>query len=167
MGGDDLIPGTVLSSGSRNAAHGASSLGENQLQVGDVLGSYQLERLLGEGSMGQVFQARHVRLGRQVALKVLRSTFAHDGNFVRRFFQEAHAVNQINHEHIVEIFDFVEDPAQGHVYCVMELLRGQSLSDLLREDKLSLGRIRRIMVQVGASESAVHRNTETCTRSYQ
>ncbi|MET0404353.1 MAG: serine/threonine-protein kinase [Cystobacter sp.] len=126
------------------------------MQVGDILGSYQLEKLLGEGSMGQVFQARHVRLGRQVALKVLRSTFAHDGNFVRRFFQEAHAVNQINHEHIVEIFDFVEDPAAGHVYCVMELLRGQCLSDLLREEKLSLTRIRRIMVQVCAALSAAH-----------
>ncbi|WP_084736698.1 serine/threonine protein kinase [Cystobacter ferrugineus] len=126
------------------------------MQVGDILGSYQLERLLGEGSMGQVFQARHVRLGRQVALKVLRSSYAHDGNFVRRFFQEAHAVNQINHEHIVEIFDFVEDSAAGHVYCVMELLRGQSLSDLLREDRLSLTRIRRIMVQVCAALSAAH-----------
>ncbi|WP_043433310.1 serine/threonine-protein kinase [Cystobacter fuscus] len=156
MGGDDLIPGTVLSTGSRNAGPGGSSIQETQLQVGDILGSYQLERLLGEGSMGQVFQARHVRLGRQVALKVLRSTYAHDGNFVRRFFQEAHAVNQINHEHIVEIFDFVEDPAAGHVYCVMELLRGQSLSELLREERLGLARIRRIMVQVCAALSAAH-----------
>jgi serine/threonine-protein kinase len=156
MGGDDLIPGTVLSTGSRNAGPGASTILETQLQVGDILGSYQLERLLGEGSMGHVFQARHVRLGRQVALKVLRSTYAHDGNFVRRFFQEAHAVNQINHEHIVEIFDFVEDTAAGHVYCVMELLRGQSLSDLLREERLSLARIRRIMVQVCAALSAAH-----------
>ncbi|HWK89662.1 MAG TPA: protein kinase [Longimicrobium sp.] len=126
------------------------------MQSGDILGSYQLERLLGEGSMGQVFQARHVRLGRQVALKVLRSAFSHDGGFVRRFFQEARAVNQINHEHIVEIFDFVEDPAAGHVYCVMELLRGQSLSDLQREERLSLARIRGIMVQVCAALGAAH-----------
>nr|WP_245920113.1 serine/threonine-protein kinase [Melittangium boletus] len=126
------------------------------MQPGDILGSYQLEQLLGEGSMGQVFQARHVRLGRQVALKVLRSAFAHDSTFVRRFFQEAHAVNQINHEHIVEIFDFVEDPAGGHVYCVMELLRGQCLSDVLQQEKLSLARIRRLMVQVCAALGAAH-----------
>src|SRR5262245_38209855 len=149
MRGDDLISGTMLSGGAPSAG-GSSSVADREFQEGDVLGSYQLERPLGEGSMGQVFQARHVRLGRQVALKVLRSAFAHDGGFVQRFFQEARAVNQINHEHIVEIFDFVEDANQGRVYCVMELLRGQSLSALLKEEQLSVTRIRRMMVQVCA-----------------
>nr|QKW93824.1 serine/threonine protein kinase [Vitiosangium cumulatum] len=154
MGGDDLIPGTVLSGGFPSA--GDSSAVERELQEGDLLGSYQLERLLGEGSMGQVFQARHVRLGRQVALKVLRSVYAHDSGFVQRFFQEARAVNQINHEHIVEIFDFVEDSPNGHVYCVMELLRGQSLSVLMKEEQLTMMRIRRILVQVCAALGAAH-----------
>lgn len=155
MRGDDLFSATVLS-GSVPSDDGSSPTVERELQVGDVLGSYQLERLLGEGSMGQVFQARHVRLGRQVALKVLRSAFAHDAGFVQRFFQEARAVNQINHEHIVEIFDFVEDAHQGRVYCVMELLRGQSLSALLKEEQLSVARIRRMMVQVCAALGAAH-----------
>jgi serine/threonine-protein kinase len=154
MGGDDLISSTVHS-GSCHAVGGASIV-DPELHEGDVLGSYQLERLLGEGSMGQVFQARHVRLGRQVALKVLRPAFAHDGTFVQRFFQEARAVNQINHEHIVEIFDFVEDAEHGHVYCVMELLRGQSLSSLLKEEQLSVLRIRRMVVQVCAALGAAH-----------
>jgi eukaryotic-like serine/threonine-protein kinase len=154
MGGDDLISSTVLS-GSFHAV-GGSSVVDAELHEGDVLGSYQLERLLGEGSMGRVFQARHVRLGRQVALKVLRPTFAHDSTFVQRFFQEARAVNQINHEHIVEIFDFVEDPQHGHVYCVMELLRGQCLSDLMKEEQLSVLRIRRMAVQVCAALGAAH-----------
>jgi serine/threonine-protein kinase len=154
MGGDDVIAGTVLSDSIRTA--GGSSVVDRELHEGQVLGSYQLERLLGEGSMGQVFQARHVRLGRQVALKVLRSAFAHDSSFVQRFFQEARSVNQINHEHIVEIFDFVEDAEHGHVYCVMELLRGQCLSELLREERLSVLRIRRIGVQVCAALGAAH-----------
>ncbi|WP_257454815.1 serine/threonine-protein kinase [Archangium lipolyticum] len=154
MGGDDVISGTVLSSGIRST--GGSTVVDRELQEGEVLGSYQLERLLGEGSMGQVFQARHVRLGRQVALKVLRPAFAHDSGFVRRFFQEAHAVNRINHEHIVEIFDFVEDARSGHVYCVMELLRGQNLSSLVKEEQLSVMRIRRITVQVCAALGAAH-----------
>jgi eukaryotic-like serine/threonine-protein kinase len=154
MGADDVIAGTMLSSGLRSA--GGSTVVDRGLQEGEVLGSYQLERLLGEGSMGQVFQARHVRLGRQVALKVLRPAFAHDGSFVQRFFQEARAVNQINHEHIVEIFDFVEDASRGHVYCVMELLRGQCLSALLKEEQLSVARIRRIAVQVCAALGAAH-----------
>jgi serine/threonine-protein kinase len=154
MGGDDVIAGTVITGSFR--AVGGSTVVDRELQEGQVLGSYQLERLLGEGSMGQVFQARHVRLGRQVALKVLRSVFAHDSSFVQRFFQEARSVNQINHDHIVEIFDFVEDAEHGHVYCVMELLRGQSLSALLKEEQLSVLRIRRMAVQVCAALGAAH-----------
>ena len=154
MGADDTIASTMLSSGIRPA--GGSTVVDRELQEGDVLGIYQLERLLGEGSMGQVFQARHMRLGRQVALKVLRPTFAHDSTFVQRFFQEARSVNQINHEHIVEIFDFVEDAQKGHVYCVMELLRGQCLSALLKEEQLSVTRIRRLAVQLCAALGAAH-----------
>ncbi|ADO74851.1 serine/threonine-protein kinase [Stigmatella aurantiaca] len=153
MGGDDLIAQTVLSSMSSPNNTGRS---DREIQEGDVLGNYQLERLLGEGSMGRVFQARHVRLGRQVALKVLRPEHARDSGFVRRFFQEARSVNQINHEHIVEIFDFVEEPDKGLVYCVMELLRGQSLAQVLKEDRLTLERIQRIGVQVCAALGAAH-----------
>jgi eukaryotic-like serine/threonine-protein kinase len=156
MGSDDFSANTVVSSVPLLSTSQGCTVLEREFHEGDVLGSYQLERLLGEGSMGQVFQARHVRLGRQVALKVLRSAFSHDAGYVRRFFQEAHAVNRINHEHIVEIFDFVEDAEHGVVYCVMELLRGQALSALLREERLSLQRIRRLMTQVCAALSAAH-----------
>jgi serine/threonine-protein kinase len=154
MGGDDVNARTILSSSQLQMAERTRQEGE--VREGDTLGSYQLERLLGEGSMGRVFQARHARLGRQVALKVLRPDFARDASYVQRFFQEARAVNQINHEHIVEIFDFVEDGPGGHVYCVMELLRGQSLAELLQEEKLSLLRIRRIAVQLCAALGAAH-----------
>jgi serine/threonine protein kinase len=88
-------------------------------QVGDVVGNFELTQLLGEGSMGRVFQARHTRLGRQVALKVLRPEHVRTPDLVQRFFQEARTVNQINHEHIVEIIDFVaESGADGvpHAY---------------------------------------------------
>jgi serine/threonine protein kinase len=154
MGGDDLIARTVLSS---VASPGGATRSDLEAQEGEILGNYQLERLLGEGSMGRVFQARHIRLGRQVALKVLRPQHARDSGFVRRFFQEARSVNQINHEHIVEIFDFVEAPERGHVYCVMELLRGQSLAAAMHEEKLTLARIQRIGVQVCAALGAAHR----------
>ncbi|HEX8705844.1 MAG TPA: serine/threonine-protein kinase [Myxococcaceae bacterium] len=154
MGGDDLLAQTVLSS---VASPGDAMRSDQEAQEGQILGNYQLERLLGEGSMGRVFQARHIRLGRQVALKVLRPQHAHDVSFVRRFFQEARSVNQINHEHIVEIFDFVEEVARGQVYCVMELLRGQSLADVLKEEKLTLARVQRIGVQVCAALDAAHK----------
>jgi serine/threonine protein kinase len=154
MGGEDSIAQTVLSS---VASPGDAMRSIQEAQEGEILGNYQLERLLGEGSMGRVFQARHVRLGRQVALKVLRPQHSRDVNFVRRFFQEARSVNQINHEHIVEIFDFVEDLERGHVYCVMELLRGQSLAAVMKEEPLTLERIQRIGVQVCAALGAAHK----------
>lgn len=139
---------------------GGSVSGELQvggeLREGALLGSYQLETLLGEGSMGRVFQARHARLGRQVALKVLKPEHARDGGFVQRFFQEARTVNQINHEHIVEIFDFVDEGEGGHVYCVMELLRGRGLGELLKQEPLTLSRIQRIAAQVCAALGAAH-----------
>ncbi|GHG98309.1 serine/threonine-protein kinase [Comamonas sp. JC664] len=156
MGSDDAFTQTVLSS-TEAAMSEAAPLAGDALQEGSTLGNYQLEQLLGEGSMGRVFQARHTRLGRQVALKVLRPEHAKDGGFVQRFFQEARTVNQINHEHIVEIFDFVDESKDGgHVYCVMELLRGQSLSALAQEEKLTLARIQRFVVQVCAALGAAH-----------
>ncbi|MBZ4415482.1 serine/threonine-protein kinase [Myxococcus sp. RHSTA-1-4] len=155
MGSDDLFAQTVLSTAG-GAVGDVVNRADVELRVGSTLGNYQLERLLGEGSMGKVFQARHARLGRQVALKVLKPEHARDGGFVQRFFQEARTVNQINHEHIVEIFDFVDEGEGGHVYCVMELLRGQSLASLAKEEKLTLARIQRIAVQVCAALGAAH-----------
>ncbi|RYZ40693.1 MAG: PEGA domain-containing protein [Myxococcaceae bacterium] len=159
---DDLLAHTVLSGHGDAVSEGGGTPvpvmappGE-EVQEGTVLGNYQLERLLGEGSMGRVFQARHVRLGRQVALKVLRPEHARDSSFVQRFFQEARTVNQINHEHIVEIFDFVDESPHGHVYCVMELLRGQNLGVLLKEEGLTLARVQRMAVQVCAALGAAH-----------
>ncbi|MFY2562530.1 serine/threonine-protein kinase [Corallococcus terminator] len=154
MGNDDLFAQTLLS-GRGGSMSGEPRLGV-ELREGSVLGSYQLETFLGEGSMGRVFQARHVRLGRQVALKVLKPEHARDSGFVQRFFQEARTVNQINHEHIVEIFDFVDEGEGGHVYCVMELLRGHGLGALLKQEPLSLARIQRIAVQVCAALGAAH-----------
>src|SRR5512133_3252689 len=103
------------------------------LQVGDTLGPYVLENLLGEGTMGRVYQARHQRLGRMVALKVLHGHLIQDKGLVARFLQEARLVNQINHPHIVEVHDFVEELFPERVYGVMELLRGKTLAQLLAE----------------------------------
>ncbi len=124
-----------------------------------VLGSYELLELLGEGGMGRVWRARHVKLGRQVALKVLRPELARDRSVVDRFFQEARSVNQINHQHIVEISDFVEEPSDSRehsVYCVMELLPGQSLAQLLERETLDVRRTVFIAQQLCEALGAAH-----------
>ncbi len=127
------------------------------LQVGDSLGPYVLEQLLGEGTMGRVYQGRHQRLGRQVALKVLHSHLIQDKALVARFLQEARLVNQINHPHIVEVHDFVEELFPERVYGVMELLRGKTLAAQLAERALTLAELCNIGRQIADALHAAHR----------
>src|SRR5512145_1819303 len=127
------------------------------VDAGATLGSYELVSLLGKGAMGRVFRARHVRLGREVAIKVLNPEFVARPDVVQRFFREARVVNDIDHEHIVEVTDFVESP--GLAYLVMELLDGQSLRELMKQKGRKyppLKRIVGIMAQVCDALEAAH-----------
>jgi serine/threonine-protein kinase len=126
---------------------------------GDVLGQYRLDRVLGEGAMGRVFLARHVSLGRPAAVKVLRAEHTKNTHLIQRFFHEARAVNQINHAHIVEILDFVEETSLSglpRVYCVMEMLEGQSLTELLGKQHPGVARAVGIIRQVCDALQAAH-----------
>ncbi|MBS1153682.1 MAG: serine/threonine protein kinase, partial [Myxococcaceae bacterium] len=132
---------------------------EAREQLGDLLGPYQLVRMIGEGSMGRVYLAEHTKLGRQVALKVLRTSQTRHRALVQRFFQEARTVNQINHEHIVEVFDFVEElTADGInlVYCVMELLAGTNLAGTLSREHLTISRCVAMTRQICSALGAAH-----------
>src|SRR5438105_6679576 len=97
-------------------------------RVGDMLGPYRLEAVAGEGGMGRVFCATHTKLGKRVALKVLRRRYASRPEAIARFFQEARAVNVIRHPNIVEITDFVEAAEGGDSYYIMEWLEGKTLA---------------------------------------
>jgi serine/threonine-protein kinase len=123
---------------------------------GDTLGPYQLERLLGEGTMGRVWQARHQKLGRTVAIKLLRAEHSANSAVMNRFFDEARAVNRVNHEHIVEIIDFVEEREPPRVYCVMEYLDGKSLSERVQATPLAVQEIITVMRQVCGALAAAH-----------
>ncbi len=128
-----------------------------EVGVGSELGSYELVSLIGEGAMGRVFKARHVKLGRSVAIKVLNPEYAARPDIVKRFFREARVVNEISHEHIVEVTDFVEVP--GLAFLVMELLDGESLRTLLKRRKGKWPPLRRVvsvMAQVCDALAAAH-----------
>ncbi len=124
------------------------------MQVGDRLGPYRLDRVVGEGSMGRVYRAVHETLGRRVAIKMLRPEHAANGAVVARFFDEARAVNRINHDHIIEIYDFVEDGSR--CYCVMEHLDGLSLADSAEAAPLPVQAIITVMRQLCAALGAAH-----------
>ncbi|MDP3505290.1 MAG: serine/threonine-protein kinase [Myxococcales bacterium] len=124
--------------------------------VGQTFGAYELVRRLGEGGMGEVYVGRHARLGREVAIKVLREEFAAMPDVVQRFFQEAKVVNDLKHPNTVEILDFVEEP--GRVYLVMELLEGRTIAELDREQgPLQVTRIAKLMAMACDALEAAHR----------
>jgi serine/threonine-protein kinase len=125
--------GVALSSG---ATTSWSDSGQAPPASGDVLGVYRILERIDEGGMGIIYRAEHVRLGRQVALKVLKTELAKRTDVVRRFFEEARAVNEIGHPNIVDIIDFIEvsDQSPPLVYMVMELLKGQDLGRRVRVD---------------------------------
>ena len=96
-------------------------------------GRYDLGRLLGRGGMAEVHIAHDVRLGRTVAVKMLRPDMARDPSFQARFRREAHSAASLNHPAIVAVYDTGEDEVAGNPvpYIVMEYVEGSTLRDLL------------------------------------
>ncbi|MEO8551533.1 MAG: serine/threonine-protein kinase, partial [Kofleriaceae bacterium] len=125
-----------------------------ELRIEQTLGTYRLKELLGKGGMGYVYRAEHVKLGREVALKLLRPDYARRRDAVSRFFQEAKTVNRVRHRNIVDVTDFVE-LADGTTFIIMELLRGQSLGKWSRTG-VDLPRALAVLVQICDGLGAAH-----------
>jgi len=123
-------------------------------RLGAVLGTYRLIELLGKGGMGYVYRAEHTKLGREVALKLLRADYARRRDAVNRFFQEAKTVNRVRHRNIVDVTDFVELD-DGTTFIIMELLRGQSLGKWSRTG-VDLPRALAVLVQICDGLGAAH-----------
>jgi eukaryotic-like serine/threonine-protein kinase len=129
---------------------------------GDLIGSVVADRylvtdLLGEGGMGKVYLARHVRLPQQAAIKVLRAEMVKDPAAIARFNREAANACRIEHERVARVFDFGET-SEGLVYLAMEYVPGDSLKDVLKKDgPLSLVRTSTIVRQIADGLDAAHR----------
>ncbi|HEY2745731.1 MAG TPA: serine/threonine-protein kinase [Polyangia bacterium] len=124
--------------------------------LGRTVGNYVVERKIGEGGMGAVYLARHPRIGKEVAVKVLLPAMSRDPELVQRFFVEAKAAAEIKDAHIVDVLDFGELD-DGSSYIVMEWLEGRSLAELLgAETRLPLSRAQKIARGIGRALSAAH-----------
>lgn len=122
-----------------------------------TFGDYLLEKKIGAGGMGEVWQARHRETGTKVAVKFLLPHVAEDQETVSRFINEARAANAIAHENIVQVFDSGEEfQPERRVYCAMELLEGRSLSQEMKRKPLTLARIHRVVGQLCQALSAAH-----------
>jgi len=97
--------------------------------VGQQLGNYRIIEEIGRGGMAVVYKGYQASLNRYVAVKVLSGPMAHDPVFRQRFVREARAVANINHPHILPIYDFGEDPEREIVYLVTRLVDGGSLKE--------------------------------------
>ncbi len=150
-GATDTLPlrGATASDAGRESATEASWVGRV------IAGRYAIERAIGRGGMGFVFEARHVAVGRRVAVKILRPEVARSAEAVARFHREARAAAAIGHPRIVEVLDF------GHgddgAYLVMELLQGADLASIVRsKGALPVERAVGIARQVADGLAAAH-----------
>ncbi len=127
-------------------------------RTGEVLaGKYRLERLLGRGGMGEVYEARHVVVGRRFAVKFLHAGAAASAGASARFLREAQAAGALESPHLAAVLDF-DRAADGAPFLVMELLDGESLARVLqREQRLPLPRVLGLLLQAAAGLGVAHR----------
>lgn len=132
---------------------------QSKVKVGQLVGNYRLEKLIGKGGMGLVFRAVHKDIGRKAAVKVLDRDFSRDPEFVARFLNEARAVNLIGHPGLVEIFEFGCLP-DDTPYIIMEFLEGHSLGQRLerggRSRKTVFAQALPICRQIALALAAAH-----------
>ncbi len=110
-----------------------------------IAGRYELGSLIGRGGMADVYEGKDTRLGRTVAIKIMKADLAHDPSFEARFLYEAQASARMAHPTIVRVYDAGEDISQDslgnevkHPYIIMEYVRGKLLRDILHERRLSI-----------------------------
>ncbi|MGY1836744.1 Stk1 family PASTA domain-containing Ser/Thr kinase [Blastococcus sp. SYSU DS0510] len=127
-----------------------------------VLGErYEIGGVLGRGGMAEVHHGRDLRLGREVAVKVLRHDLARDPSFQVRFRREAQASASLNHPAIVAVYDTGEDrtPSGATPYIVMEYVEGETLRDVLRrEGRLPIERAMSLAADICGALDFSHRN---------
>ena len=130
---------------------------EVESRIGDTVAKkFRIEKLIGEGGMGKVYQARIVALDKPVALKVLRASLVAEPRTVARFRREAQAASRLSHPNSINVLDFGETDS-GAYYIAMEWVDGQDLHSVLTKDwPLPEARVVRLVSQVLSALSDAH-----------
>lgn len=135
-------------------------MGESQ-QKGELVGvvlerAYRITRIIGEGGMGAVYEAVHLRLNKRVAVKLMSRELASNTEALARFHREAEVTSRLGHPHLVNVIDF-GTAESGEPYLVMEYLDGEDLDHRIRRDgRLSLEDAVEITKQVASALDAAH-----------
>jgi len=124
------------------------------LMTGQTLGHYQITGQLGKGGMGEVYRARDLKLGRDVAIKVLPEEYGRDVDRVTRFQREAKLLASLNDPHICTIYDI--DEHAGQPFIAMELIEGHSLMQRMLGQKLTVYEIIAVASEVADGLQSAH-----------
>ena len=124
------------------------------LQPGTTLGPYTVTAKIGEGGMGEVYQARDTKLDRDVALKVLPEAFTSDPDRLARFEREAKVLASLNHTNIGSIYGLEE--AEGVKALVLELVEGPTLADRIKQGPIPVDEALPIAKQIAEALEAAH-----------
>ncbi len=131
---------------------------------GTSIGLYRLIEQIGMGGMATVYKAYHAAMDRHVALKMLPRQFAKDETYLGRFHQEARTIANLEHPHILPVYDFGED--DGYTYLVMRLLEAGTLKERMGAGPLSISELDHLFGQVTSaldyahSRSVIHRDVK-------
>ena len=140
------------------AATVAARAATKDLMVGRVLsGRYRLLEKVGEGGMGVVYKAQHVKMKRLAAVKVLAPEFSKNPEFIARFEREAEMASRLDHPNAVAIYDYGQ-AEDGVLYLAMKFISGRPLASVIADDApLPLDRVVNIVRQSAAALEAAHR----------
>jgi eukaryotic-like serine/threonine-protein kinase len=122
--------------------------------IGKILAHYEITSQLGKGGMGEVYQAKDRKLGRDVAIKVLPEEFAKDADRVARFQREAKILASLNHPNIAAIFGLEE--SGGTNFLVLELVEGDTLADRIKAGPIPVEESLKLALQVAEALEAAH-----------
>ncbi|GJD58860.1 bifunctional serine/threonine-protein kinase/formylglycine-generating enzyme family protein [Methylobacterium dankookense] len=120
-------------------------------------GIFEIEELIGQGGMAQVYRARTLEADDAVAIKVVKPEIARDQSLMGLLKKEAQTLSKISHEAIVKHLLFSVDPQLGRPYLAMELVRGPSLADLIKDGPLSVEAVFVLLNRVGTGLDVAHR----------
>src|SRR3972149_2173226 len=122
--------------------------------IGKMLGHYEITNKIGKGGMGEVYQAKDRKLGRDVAIKVLPEEFAKDAGRVARFQREAKLLAALNHPNIAAIH--VLEEFGGIQFLVLELVEGETLAEQLKRGPIPVEESLKLALQITEALEAAH-----------
>ena len=126
-----------------------------QLLLGQLIGGYTVQELIGRGGMGEVYLAKDLVLNRRVALKLLPVEYTRDQERLRRFQNEAQAASALNHPNILTIYQW--GSFEGLQFIVTEFVEGETIRVLIKGERLDVQQVLDVVIQIASALAAAHK----------